>query len=377
MNEIEGLENHPVDEFREALHESEQRFRILVEGVGEYAIFLLDPTGRIISWNAGAERIKGYSADEIIGQHFGIFYAEEDRKAGLPDRALETALRAGKYEAEAWRVRKDGSRFFASIAIDPILDEAGKLQGFAKITRDITERREAQQALKAAQEQLALSQKMEAVGQLSGGIAHDFNNLMMIVQGNLESAQRNLRKIEGEHFNLDRSIGNAMRGAQRAAALTSRLLAFSRRQPLDPKPLDVNRFLTGVAEFLQRSLGETVDIEVVGSAGLWPIEVDANQLEIAIVNLAVNARDAMPKGGKVTIEAANVFLDEHYSRTNPELAPGQFVAICVADTGEGMHPDVLSRAFEPFFTTKEPGQGTGLGLSIVKRSLVCRVSDFA
>ena len=350
---------------QQRLLESERRFRRLVESVIDYAIFQLDPNGVVSTWNAGARRIKGYSPYEIIGQHFSRFYTEEDRAAGVPDQALEIATRDGKYEAEAWRVRKDGSKFFASLVIDPIRGDKGELLGFAKVTRDVTERLEAQQALKSAQEQLAVSQKMEAVGQLSGGIAHDFNNLMMIVIGNLESAQRNLGKLGGETSNLQRSVNNAMRGAQRAAALTSRLLAFSRRQPLDPKPLDVNRFLTGAADFLQRSLGETIAVEIVGSAGLWQIEVDPNHLEVAIVNLVINARDAMLGGGKVTIEAANVFLDEAYGRINPEVSPGQFVAICVTDTGDGMTPEVLNRAFEPFFTTKELGQGTGLGLSQV------------
>ncbi len=347
------------------LLESERRYRRLIEAVVDYAIYQLDPQGIVTSWNPGAQRIKGYTPDEIIGRHFSVFYTEEDRAAGVPAQVLQTAAARGKYEAEAWRVRKNGNKFFASVLVDPIHDEAGGLIGFAKVTRDITERLEAREALRSAQEQLALSQKMEAIGQLSGGIAHDFNNLMMIVQGNLESAQRNLRKMDGEHFNLNRSINNALRGAQRAAALTSRLLAFSRRQALDPKPLDVNRFLTGAADFLQRSLGETIDVEVVGSAGLWQIESDVNHLEAALVNLAINARDAMPTGGKVTIEASNVFLDEEYARGNPEVIVGQYVVICVTDTGEGMPREVLNRAFEPFFTTKEPGQGTGLGLSQV------------
>lgn len=350
---------------QQRLLESERRYRRLIESVIDYAIYQIDPNGNVVSWNRGAERIKGYSADEIIGRHFSLFYTEEERAAGIPEKALNTAATFGRYEAEAWRVRKNDSKFFASVVIDAIRDEAGQLVGFAKVTRDVTERLETQLALKSAQEQLALSQRMEAVGQLSGGIAHDFNNLMMIVQGNLESAQRNLRKLEGEHFNLNRSVNNALRGARRAAALTSRLLAFSRRQALDPKPLDVNRFLNGTADFLQRSMGETIDIEVVGSAGLWQTELDANHLEAALVNLAINARDAMPSGGKLTIEASNVFLDEEYARANPEVGVGQYVVICVTDTGEGMPPDVLNRAFEPFFTTKEPGHGTGLGLSQV------------
>jgi CheY-like chemotaxis protein len=206
---------------------------------------------------------------------------------------------------------------------------------------------------------------MEAVGQLSGGIAHDFNNLMMIVLGNLETAKRTTSELANTHPNLERNLNNAMRGAQRAASLTSRLLAFSRRQPLDPKPLDVNKFLAGSAEFLQRSLGELIDIEVVGAAGLWQIEVDTNQLEVALVNIAINARDAMPNGGRLTIEAANTYLDAAYCQSIPELSPGQFVAICMTDTGVGMDASVASRAFEPFFTTKEMGHGTGLGLSQV------------
>jgi PAS domain S-box-containing protein len=353
------------EQARERLVESEARFRRMVDAVVDYAIFQLDTTGVIRTWNSGAERIKGYRADEVIGRHFSCFYTEEDREAGVPARALATAAAEGRFEAEGWRVRKDGSRFCALVVIDPIRNDHGELIGFAKVTRDITERMKGQQLLKEIQEQLAASQKMEAIGQLSGGIAHDFNNLMMIVQGNLETAQRHTTKLPEPSPNLQRAIGNAMRGAQRASALTSRLLAFSRRQPLDPKPLDVNKFLVGAADFLQRSLGENVDIEAVGGAGLWQVEVDSNHLEAALVNLAINARDAMPNGGKVTIEATNIFADEEYCRRNPELTPGQYVVICVSDTGSGMPPDVLSRAFEPFFTTKEAGHGTGLGLSQV------------
>jgi PAS domain S-box-containing protein len=346
------------------LQDSEQRFRRLVNAVVDYAIFQLDVAGYVSTWNSGAQRIKGYAAEDIIGQHFSRFYTAEDQKVGVPARALETAAREGKYEAEGLRVRKDGTRFWASVIIDPIRNDDGKLVGFAKVTRDITERMEVQRALREAQEQLAVSQRMEAIGQLSGGIAHDFNNLLMIVIGNLETAQRQAKNL-ADAANLQRGLANAMRGAQRAAALTSRLLAFSRRQPLNPKPVDVNRFLTSSVDFLQRSLGERIEVEVVGAAGLWQVEADPNHLEAAMVNLAINARDAMPNGGKLTLEAANVFVDGEYCRANPELSPGQFVVICVSDTGVGMPPDVLNRAFEPFFTTKELGHGTGLGLSQV------------
>lgn len=196
----------------QALVESENRYRRLVEAVVDYAIFQLDTSGRIATWNSGAQRIKGYKQSEIIGRHFSSFYTEEDRKAGVPNRALETAAMTGKYEGEGWRVRKDGSRFWAMVVIDAIRDDSGELVGFAKVTRDITERREVQQKLQAAQEQLAVSQKMEAVGQLSGGIAHDFNNLLMIVIGNLETAQHQSLKPP-INATLSRALGNAMRSA--------------------------------------------------------------------------------------------------------------------------------------------------------------------
>jgi PAS domain S-box-containing protein len=352
-------------ETRQRLNASESRFRQLIDSVVDYAIFQLDPAGHVLTWNTGAERIKGYSAREIIGQHFSRFYTEEDLRAGSPARALATAASEGRFESEGWRVRKDGSKFRALVVIDPIRDDRGDLIGFAKVTRDVTERYESQRVLKETQEQLAASQKMEAVGQLSGGIAHDFNNLLMIVLGNLETIERHAKALPGAHPNLRRSVANALRGANRAAALTARLLAFSRRQALSPRPLDLNKFMSGAAEFMQRSLGESVEIQAVGAAGLWHIEADPNFLETALLNLAINARDAMPNGGKITIEAANVFADEDYCRVNPEVVPGPYVVICVSDTGHGMPPDIASRAFEPFFTTKEPGQGTGLGLSQV------------
>jgi PAS domain S-box-containing protein len=345
--------------------EGERRFRHLVQAVIDYAIFQIDKDGIVATWNAGAERIKGYAANEIIGQHFSRFYTEEDRAAGVPARALATADKEGRFEAEGWRMRKDGTRFWASVVIDAIRDDSGELIGFAKVTRDITERMEAQRILRETQEQLASSQRLEAVGQLSGGIAHDFNNLLMIILGNLEAAQRASQALGSGAANMQRWIASALRGAQRAATLTHRLLAFSRRQPLDPKVLDLNNYLPGIADFLQRSLGETVAIEVAGAAGLWPIEVDVTQLESSLVNLAINARDAMPGGGKLTLEAFNQVLDHEYCRSNPEVSPGQYVLLSVSDTGPGMAPEILSRAFEPFFTTKEIGHGTGLGLSQV------------
>jgi signal transduction histidine kinase/CheY-like chemotaxis protein len=218
----------------------------------------------------------------------------------------------------------------------------------------------------AAEDALRQSQKMEAVGQLTGGVAHDFNNLLTIIIGNLEIAQRNLEAWnEGAEDRLKRVVNNAMRGAYRAADLTKRLLAFSRRQPLDPKPIDVNKLIAGVSEFLRRSVGERTEIETVGAGGLWKVEADPGELETAIINLVVNARDAMTDGGKLTIETSNAFLDENYCRRHSDVRPGQYVQIAVTDTGAGMSADVVDRVFEPFFTTKTAGQGTGLGLSQV------------
>jgi len=339
------------------LAESQRHFRMLVEGVSDYAIYLLDPHGNITNWNPGAERIKGYKAEEVLGRNFSTFYTEEDREAGIPARALEIATRTGRYESEGWRVRKDGSLLWASAVIDAIRDKSGEVIGFAKITRDLTEKRE-------IEAQLRQSQKMEAVGQLTGGIAHDFNNLLTIITGNIDIAARMLDG-DGADGRIRRAIGNAMKGAERASALTQRLLAFSRRQPLAPKALDLDKVVAGVSDLLKRSLGELIHLEIVSSPGLWPVEADPNQLESALVNLAVNARDAIADSGTLTIETANAYLDADYAAAHAEVPPGNYVVIAVSDTGVGMPRDVLARVFEPFFTTKEVGRGTGLGLSQV------------
>jgi PAS domain S-box-containing protein len=340
------------------LEDTERRFEQLVQGVTDYAIYMLDVDGHVVNWNPGAERIKGYASSEVLGRHFSSFYTPEDRANETPKNALATARRTGKYEAEGWRVRKDGSRFWASVVINPIKDGKGDLVGFAKITRDLTERR-------AADERARQAQKMEGIGQITGGVAHDFNNLLTIIIGNLETLLRNLNVSAVDPERLRRSAENAMRGARRAESLTQRLLAFSRQQPLDPKPTDLGRLVTGMSDLLRRTLGEQVTVETVLGGGVWRANADPNQLELAILNLAVNARDAMPNGGKLTLETANVHLDEQYAASQAEVLPGQYVMLAVTDTGSGMPPDVIARAFDPFFTTKEVGHGTGLGLSQV------------
>ena len=351
-----------------AVQQEERQFRLLVQGVTDYAIYMLSPAGNVISWNPGAQRFKGYIAEEILGQHFARFYTEEDRHVGVPDRALQTAREHGRFESEGKRVRKDGSEFWAHVVIDAIRDSDGELIGFAKITKDITEQRESRQALEHAREALFQSQKMEAIGQLTGGVAHDFNNLLTVILGGLESIGRQITLLPESPatIRIARSRELSVVGVKRAATLTSRLLAFARQQALAPISVDIKKLIAGIEEMLRRTIGEAITLETVGSAGLWTTFVDPHQLENAILNLAVNARDAMPQGGRLTIETSNASLDDAYVGPLPELVlPGQYVLIAVSDTGMGMDAATIQRAFEPFFTTKPIGQGTGLGLSQV------------
>jgi PAS domain S-box-containing protein len=336
-------------------------YQRLVQSVVDYAIFMLDERGNVASWNPGAERIKGYSTDEILGEHFSRFYTPEDVKKQVPRKALETARKEGRFAAEGWRVRKDGTRFWASVVIDPIKD-GEKIVGFAKITRDLTERREAQLELERSQEALFQSQKMEAVGQLTGGLAHDFNNLLTGITGSLDLLK--MRLAQGRINELERYITAAQGAAARAAALTHRLLAFARRQTLQPKAVNANTLLRGMEELIRRTIGPSLKMETVLAAGLWNCFCDPNQLENAILNLCINARDAMPKGGTLTVETANSWLDDAAAKER-DMERGQYVAICVTDTGTGMSAEVAARAFDPFFTTKPTGQGTGLGLSMI------------
>ena len=341
----------------ETLRQSQEQFQLLVQGVTDYAIYLLDPGGNVSNWNLGAQRIKGYLPEEIVGQHFSRFYTDEDRAAGLPQLALDTVRREGRFEREGWRVRKDGTRFWAHVIIDAIRRDDGSLIGFAKITRDITERREAQEQLERTREAFVQSQKMDAIGQLTGGVAHDFNNLLMAVLGSLEL----MRKRLPDDPKLLSLLENATKGAERGAALTKRMLAFARRQELKQEAVDIPDLVRGMTELLQRSLGSTVTLETRFPLALPPVLGDANQLELALLNLTVNARDAMPDGGEIVISAR----EQAVLAGESGLKPGRYLHVRVGDTGMGMDDTTLRRATEPFFTTKGPGKGTGLGLSMV------------
>jgi PAS domain S-box-containing protein len=334
------------------LFESERNFRLLVEAVADYALYMLDPTGIVTSWNVGGERIKGYSPAEIIGRHFSCFYTETDRAMGKPHRTLEIARQHGRYEEEGWRVRKDGTFFWASVVVDPIR-EGDRLVGFAKITRDITERREAQLKLDQMHKQLAESQKLDALGQLTGGVAHDFNNLLMIISGSVHT----LKKGVGNDARLQRAVSAIETASRRGAALTSQLLTFARRQSVNPQAVDVAERINAVRAVLDTGVGSAVRLEFDIRQNIWPVTVDVTEFETALVNLVINARDAMPGGGTITIAADNGRFEAPNS--------GEYVAVSVEDTGDGIAPDVLSKIFDPFFTTKPIGKGTGLGLSQV------------
>lgn len=341
-----------------ALEQSRTQFRLLVQGVTDYAIYMLDPEGIVASWNAGAQRIKGYTPDEIMGAHFSTFYPDEDRAAGEPQRALETARRQGRFAAEGWRMRKGGVRFRASVVLDAIHDDDGKLIGFAKITRDITEREEAQRELEIAREALFQSQKIEAIGQLTGGVAHDFNNLLMAIMSGLTLLRKRLPEDDPQ---ITRLIDNSMQAADRGAALTQRMLAFARRQELKTERIDVPALVADMRGLLERTIGPSWRIEMDFPDRLPVVSADVNQLEMALVNLAVNARDAMPDGGRICIRG----VEHEVVGEVRGLTSGHYVRMTVSDEGSGMDAATLARATEPFFTTKGVGKGTGLGLSMI------------
>jgi len=356
LRSVQDQLNRQIERKTLALESIRRHFHILIEGVVDYAIFALDKEGHVTSWNSTAQKITGYAREEIVGQHFGIFYRPDERRAGSPTRALESAIQRGKYEVEGWRVKKNGTPFFITGSVSSSHDDAGNLIGFINVLRDATERRDAEEKLFEAREQLAMSQKMEAIGKLTGGIAHDFNNLLMIIGG---SAQIFARLLDPK---LPRAIEAIQNAAKRGESLTRQLLTFSRRQHLSPTVVDLSASIKNMRTMIESSLrGNIVYNENVGDR-VSQIKVDLAELELAIVNIAVNARDAMPNGGTFTVSVSGVTVEQEIGEHRPGDA---FFAIAFSDTGTGIPPHLLSKMFDPFFTTKEVGKGTGLGLSQV------------
>ncbi|MEO7037916.1 MAG: ATP-binding protein [Polyangiaceae bacterium] len=344
-----------------AIHESEDRFLRLVNGVKDYALYTLDIAGNIASWNAGAELIEGYTELEVLGKHLSIFNDATDTASGHAHRNLAAAAATGRTQEEGWRVRKDGSTFWASVVLSSIQDSAGHLIGFAKIVRDLTERR-------GFQQQLQQAQKLEAVGSLAAGVAHDFNNLLSVILSYSELLALGLKDDDPMRADLQeiRKAGGL------AATLTRRLLAFGHQQLLQPKVVDLCQVVAGMERMLRRIIGEDVELVTNFAPECGKVRVDPGQLEQVVLNLVVNARDAMLDGGKLTIDANEVVLSEGFAAEHIGVTAGPHAMLSVTDTGIGMDAVTQARIFEPYFTTKQPGKGTGLGLAsvfgIVKQS---------
>ena len=342
-----------------------ERFQLLVESVRDYAIFMLDPGGNVVSWNAGAERIQGFRAADIVGRHFACFYPPEAE--GQWREELSIAAEEGRLEIEGWRVRKDGTRFLVNEVVTPVRDHEGALRGFAKVTRDITERVRAEQEKESLEAQLHQVQKLESVGQLAGGIAHDFNNILAVISNCAGFVLDALGRIplEGEDVEIVQDVEEIKTASERARSLTRQLLVFSRRDAAEPRVLDLNEVIANMTKLMRRAVGENVSIRTELDPSTGPVFADPGQIEQVLLNLAINARDAMAGSGSLVISTSEVFLDEAAARRFVELPQGRYVRVEVVDTGSGMPPDVIEKAFDPFFTTKPKGQGTGLGLATV------------
>lgn len=333
------------------------QLKLLIESVSDHALYLIDPDGNVCSWNPGAERIKGYGAEEVIGTSFSRFHCPVDRDAGEPARSLAIARSEGRYAGEGWRLRKDGTRFRASVVIEPVF-EAGELVGFVKVTRDVTENYQAQVLLRDAQRALASTQQFNNVGRLSRGLAHEFNNLLTTIHNALDLIDLRCGTDPDTH----RMIGNARAAADRGALLTRQLLAFGADQTLVRERLMLQTWLPTQLDALRRTCPASITLDTTVDAGLPGVLVDPAQLESALHNLVGNAQDAMPAGGSICI------IIQAERRLDPQAeAPSyrDYVALRIRDEGHGMAPDVMARASEPFFTTKDVGQGSGLGLSQV------------
>jgi PAS domain S-box-containing protein len=340
---------------RDDLADETRQFALLLNSVTDYAIYMLDADGIVRSWNPGGVRIKGYTAEEVIGTHFSRFYTPEDALAGAPFRNLRTAEAEGRFSAEGWRVRRDGTRFLASVVIDPIWSD-GVLLGFAKVTRDITERYEADRRLQETQQALFQAQKMEAIGLLTLGLAHDFNNLLTVVVNSLDILGGRNRDAK-----TARILETALRAADRGVLLTRQLLTFGRGQVLSTETVDINRLIRESEDLLRRAAAEHADLRLeLGPSAM--ADIDRGQFEAAILNLVINSRDAMTDGGRITVSTT---LRRARLPSTPEGDARLFVRTSVTDDGPGIPLEHQNRVFEPFFTTKEVGRGSGLGLSQV------------
>jgi PAS domain S-box-containing protein len=385
--EVTGIfvEGNDVTELRDALDALAQReagLRLVVDNALDHAILTMDPDGVITHWSDGARQIFGWRADEAIGQGVSLIFTPEDRAAGVDAAELTLAAELGRASDKRWHVCKDGRRVFMNGSVNLLSPGAtGQARGFMKIARDETDRFRSEETLRElnetleqrvlertsalveSQEQLRQSQKMEAIGQLTGGIAHDFNNMLATVTSSLELMNRKI--AAGRSGDLTRYLTLASTAAQSAAALIQRLLAFSRKQTLDLQALEVNELIAQMHDMLRRSLNENISLELSLQPGLPTVRSDRNQIENALLNLTINARDAMPEGGLLRIATSSRELDASYAAIHPEVAPGQYVMVSVSDNGTGMSMQVVNKAFDPFFTTKPIGQGTGLGLSMI------------
>lgn len=342
------------------LRESEEKYRKILENIAE-GYYEVDLGGHFTFFNDSVCRILGYTRDELMGMNNRSY--TDPKNAKNLYQAFNHVYRTGEpFKGFDWEIiRKDGTIRSVEASISLIRDPKGQPTGFRGIVRDITEPKRVEQEMIVLQEELRQSQKMEAIGRLAGGIAHDFNNLLTVISGNCQMSLLDLK--EGDP--LRGNIGEIRVAADRAASLTRQLLAFSRRQILNFIILDLNDILRNLDKMLRRVIGEDIELITVLAEDLGKIKTDPGQVEQVILNLVLNARDAMPKGGKLILETANAKVDEEYVQAHIGVKPGRYVRLSVSDTGAGIPPEVKERIFEPFFTTKENGKGTGLGLSTV------------
>jgi two-component system cell cycle sensor histidine kinase/response regulator CckA len=337
----------------DALWQSEERFRLLVDAVKDYAILMTDLQGRIASWNAGGERLTGFTSGEVVGRS-ALILRPSDSQAEPLEALLDRLRRKGSAEWETVGIKKDGSRYSSQAYGATILNRAGEALGFVFIIRDVTEQRN-------LEGQLMQAQKLESLGQLAGGIAHDFNNMLMIIFSRCELLLRQLESTKHRQF-----VSDILTAAGKNRDLTQQLLGAARRQVMEPNVVSLNDVITSAMQLLAPTLGEHIAIQTELEKVLWNVYADPTKLHQVLLNLAINARDAMTRGGKLTIESRNVRVDAPYARQHVGLREGDYVSLVVSDTGSGIPQTIRDRIYDPFFTTKEPGQGTGLGLAVVR-----------